>query len=410
MQLRGQNRIKATRRNEAAIETSRKMRRNHLVPSTFGRMGYQPIGLGTTAALDTMSARNRRSRPLLEGKRTFQHGGGCGSRFLLPLKQERCEHDGHDPYGDVDDFVEGTAVVAIEEHFQRTQQGPRQVGSSGSGGDGVARHTEERAGCSKAFAQPGTRRCPRYLSHGAAGMTTRHVRWRERWQRGYMATHLAAHDEGQGDEQPGEVWSDSKSGRSVSDDISARPAEKVVQNLGDQSDGNGRGDIFAASSESSRKQDPVEVPVHVPARISEIVPTRQDGVGDISQKSAAVDEIDAALAGSEFADMDMSPVSESYERGRWLMGLLVLQSTSSFVLDQYQVRSPSNFCPHARNEIAMSLRDCCVLRMQAIKMNMPYRLNCMICPTIPVDDMKGGMGVNLSRHRYRRGTTHSCIM
>lgn len=33
---------------------------------------------------------------------------------------------------------------------------------------------------------------------------------------------------------------------------------------------------------------------------------------------------------------DLSRVEESYERGRWLLGLLVLQSTSSFVLDHYQ--------------------------------------------------------------------------
>lgn len=36
-------------------------------------------------------------------------------------------------------------------------------------------------------------------------------------------------------------------------------------------------------------------------------------------------------------DSRMNPIAESYERGRWLLGLLVLQSSSSFVLNNYQV-------------------------------------------------------------------------
>lgn len=49
-------------------------------------------------------------------------------------------------------------------------------------------------------------------------------------------------------------------------------------------------------------------------------------------------ELEAAAGGGEFAEAEaMGPVSESYERGRWLLGLLALQSTSSFVLDKYQV-------------------------------------------------------------------------
>ncbi|CAM9305192.1 unnamed protein product [Pylaiella littoralis] len=41
--------------------------------------------------------------------------------------------------------------------------------------------------------------------------------------------------------------------------------------------------------------------------------------------------------GGEFAEAGpIDPVSESYDRGRWLLGLLILQSTSSFVLDKYQ--------------------------------------------------------------------------
>ena len=51
-------------------------------------------------------------------------------------------------------------------------------------------------------------------------------------------------------------------------------------------------------------------------------------------------ELEAAAGGGEFADGEaMGPIAESYERGRWLLGLLVLQSTSSFVLDKYQVQS-----------------------------------------------------------------------
>lgn len=41
----------------------------------------------------------------------------------------------------------------------------------------------------------------------------------------------------------------------------------------------------------------------------------------------------------EFTDLDAGALAESYERGKWLLGLLVLQSTSSSVLDKYQVRT-----------------------------------------------------------------------
>ena len=36
------------------------------------------------------------------------------------------------------------------------------------------------------------------------------------------------------------------------------------------------------------------------------------------------------------SDLDDNILSEVYARGRWLVGLLVLQSSSSFVLDRYQ--------------------------------------------------------------------------
>ncbi|CAM9728295.1 unnamed protein product, partial [Hapterophycus canaliculatus] len=46
-------------------------------------------------------------------------------------------------------------------------------------------------------------------------------------------------------------------------------------------------------------------------------------------------EVGAGQVG-DLIEADASPVAESYERGRWLLGLLVLQSTSSSVLDKYQ--------------------------------------------------------------------------
>ncbi len=32
-----------------------------------------------------------------------------------------------------------------------------------------------------------------------------------------------------------------------------------------------------------------------------------------------------------------TPVQEAFSRGKWLLGLLILQSTSSFILDSYSV-------------------------------------------------------------------------
>ena len=54
----------------------------------------------------------------------------------------------------------------------------------------------------------------------------------------------------------------------------------------------------------------------------------------------------ATPAAGEFVDVRMNPLTESYERGRWLLGLLVLQSTSSFVLDKYQVLPSSTVIIH----------------------------------------------------------------
>ena len=46
----------------------------------------------------------------------------------------------------------------------------------------------------------------------------------------------------------------------------------------------------------------------------------------------------AAAAATDSADVSVtkSAVGEAYERGKWLVGLLILQSSSSFVLDKYQ--------------------------------------------------------------------------
>lgn len=60
---------------------------------------------------------------------------------------------------------------------------------------------------------------------------------------------------------------------------------------------------------------------------------------DLSMPISASGKKDSPELEDEGCDyLDLSPVAESYERGRWLLGLLVLQSTSSSVLDHYQVR------------------------------------------------------------------------
>ena len=69
-----------------------------------------------------------------------------------------------------------------------------------------------------------------------------------------------------------------------------------------------------------------------------------DTLGDVSmpvdQRGAATDLPavgEAQLDGADAAaSVSRSAVSEAYERGKWLVGLLVLQSSSSFVLDKYQ--------------------------------------------------------------------------
>lgn len=48
------------------------------------------------------------------------------------------------------------------------------------------------------------------------------------------------------------------------------------------------------------------------------------------------DEDDSSLALRSAKMINRSAVSEAYDRGKWLIGLLVLQSSSSFVLDSYQ--------------------------------------------------------------------------
>ena len=56
------------------------------------------------------------------------------------------------------------------------------------------------------------------------------------------------------------------------------------------------------------------------------------------EKAEAGEPLLAGGEAGEFTDLDAGAFAESYERGKWLLGLLVLQSTSSSVLDKYQVR------------------------------------------------------------------------
>lgn len=58
-------------------------------------------------------------------------------------------------------------------------------------------------------------------------------------------------------------------------------------------------------------------------------------VGGVVESAGEIVATTDATVG-EF-DSRMNPIGESYERGRWLLGLLVLQSSSSFVLNNYQV-------------------------------------------------------------------------
>ena len=70
----------------------------------------------------------------------------------------------------------------------------------------------------------------------------------------------------------------------------------------------------------------------------------RDAVRDLAesadQRGAAVDTLPVDEAGLDVtgtgASISRSAISEAYERGKWLVGLLVLQSSSSFVLDKYQ--------------------------------------------------------------------------
>lgn len=67
----------------------------------------------------------------------------------------------------------------------------------------------------------------------------------------------------------------------------------------------------------------------------------EDSSADAAAATAAavgkVGDLHEELDGGAREYGEIGPVAESYERGRWLLGLLVLQSTSSLVLDHYQV-------------------------------------------------------------------------
>ncbi|BDA41032.1 probable magnesium transporter MgtE [Coccomyxa sp. Obi] len=69
---------------------------------------------------------------------------------------------------------------------------------------------------------------------------------------------------------------------------------------------------------------------------------RGNAVSDYSAEESTADLCDSGLPDPEVCDVlhlppkETAVVSEAWSRGRWLLGLLVLQSTSSMVLDLYQ--------------------------------------------------------------------------
>ena len=78
-------------------------------------------------------------------------------------------------------------------------------------------------------------------------------------------------------------------------------------------------------------------------------------VGDEQTGEAGEPTTQPASKEGESTDLDAGAFAESYERGKWLLGLLVLQSTSSSVLDKYQVRTGtskqlSEFCLQKREQ------------------------------------------------------------
>lgn len=74
----------------------------------------------------------------------------------------------------------------------------------------------------------------------------------------------------------------------------------------------------------------------VPLNEMKQIDTLRDGAPSIDRRGTATDVLPADSSGAAEISISRSAVREAYERGKWLVGLLILQSSSSFVLDKYQ--------------------------------------------------------------------------
>jgi hypothetical protein len=83
---------------------------------------------------------------------------------------------------------------------------------------------------------------------------------------------------------------------------------------------------------------------------------------------------------------------EALVRGRWLLGLLVLQSTSSFVLDSYQdllrvrqgkgglCRPPASWTrPECDRGHTTCTHSCCMMTMLLLPLPCGAHLRCLLC-------------------------------
>jgi len=111
-------------------------------------------------------------------------------------------------------------------------------------------------------------------------------------------------------------------------------ARTAVNDLGDRCDsGDPDFELCAVSFDDGAINDSEAV-----ASASSVSTSGTDAAvkpGDAEPGAAAAP---AAAAATDSADVSVtkSAVGEAYERGKWLVGLLILQSSSSFVLDKYQ--------------------------------------------------------------------------
>lgn len=115
--------------------------------------------------------------------------------------------------------------------------------------------------------------------------------------------------------------------------------------------------------------------------LSELIKVGDEQAGD------AVEPTPAGGKEGEFTGLDAGAFAESYERGKWLLGLLVLQSTSSFVLDKYQVRTgtskqPSECCMQEREQGWETRRGLASWRVRCAKildrLSEPHRLDLVV--------------------------------